>query len=259
MQWAAVQNARFHRRQILVSFQNWRTNWERLSGLIGTRAELGQRGDSRQEGGSRASALARPTVAQALKMLINSSSLSSCASTSAWVGGLETAQTSRSLNAQLSTLNIQHHAGWPTAPPRFDFSFQLSAFQLFRSLPQPLWRFVLRRPCSTPARRHKPRNALCPAPSQKAAIRGYLSGKSSEPTSDKANSALSPSSRPHCASSAYRRSQAMHASGIRASSAKRYRCGAQVATDQPLHCLSSQKLLASGGSAGFNRSNAARN
>ena len=31
---------------------NWRTNWERLSGLIGTRAELRQRGGSRQEWGS---------------------------------------------------------------------------------------------------------------------------------------------------------------------------------------------------------------
>ena len=110
--------------------------------------------------------------------------------------------------------------------------------------------FVFRRPDSAPARQHKPGNALCPAPSQKDAIRGYLPGKSSESTSDKANSALNPSSRPHCAGSGCRRSQAMHASGTRASSAKRYRCGAQVATDQSLHCLSSQKLLAICGTFG---------
>ena len=42
-------------------------------------------------------------VAQAFKVLIDSSSLSANACTSAWVGGLGTAQTSRSLNAQPST------------------------------------------------------------------------------------------------------------------------------------------------------------
>jgi len=82
------------------------------------------------------------------------------------------------------------------------------------------------------------------------AIRGYLPGKSSESTSDKANSALSPSSRSQCAGSGCRRSQAMHALGTLASSAKRYRCGAQVAIDQSLRCLSSQKLLAICGTFG---------
>ena len=43
--------------------------------------------------------LALPALAQALKVLISSSGLSASACTSAWVGGLEPAQTSRSLNA----------------------------------------------------------------------------------------------------------------------------------------------------------------
>jgi hypothetical protein len=41
-------------------------------------------------------------------------------------------------------------------------SSRLSASAAFTSLstinPQPLWRFVFRRPCSTPARQNKPRN-----------------------------------------------------------------------------------------------------
>src|ERR1035438_7100661 len=79
---------------------------------------------------------------------------------------------------------------------------------------------------------------------------GYLPGKSSESTSDKANSVLSTPSKSHYAGSGCRRSQAMHASGTRASSAKRYRCGAQVAIDQSLRCLPSQKLLAICGTFG---------
>jgi hypothetical protein len=45
-----------------------------------------------------------------------------------------------------STLSNQHHARRPTeqgVPPRFDFSFQLSEFQLFRSLPQPSTNLVV--------------------------------------------------------------------------------------------------------------------
>jgi hypothetical protein len=46
-------------------------------------------------------------LAQPLKVLISSSSLSAIACTSAWVGGFETAQTSRSLNPQPSAVLLQ--------------------------------------------------------------------------------------------------------------------------------------------------------